>query len=197
MLPLALLKTAQGHPVVGQIGLGLSCLCLGMRAPQCAVTVCSLAWVPTGTEHHTPVPSPQLIELKSGETYNGHLVLCDTWMNIHLREVICTSKVWKRGGGARCQRPGEQPWLPTRTRPRVQRATPLACRGPREGLACVVARAARTRSRDSARRRAMLVGGVGAMGRRGGAVAHESFPGIGHSAGRRQILAPAGGVRQG
>uniref|UniRef100_A0A1D2A1K0 U6 snRNA-associated Sm-like protein LSm4 n=1 Tax=Auxenochlorella protothecoides TaxID=3075 RepID=A0A1D2A1K0_AUXPR len=34
----------------------------------------------------------QLIELKSGETYNGHLVLCDTWMNIHLREVICTSK---------------------------------------------------------------------------------------------------------
>ncbi|RMZ52443.1 hypothetical protein APUTEX25_000022, partial [Auxenochlorella protothecoides] len=48
MLPLVLLKTAQGHPV--------------------------------------------LIELKSGETYNGHLVLCDTWMNIHLREVICTSK---------------------------------------------------------------------------------------------------------
>ena len=34
----------------------------------------------------------QLIELKNGETYNGHLVLCDTWMNIHLREVICTSK---------------------------------------------------------------------------------------------------------
>ncbi|KAJ8760455.1 hypothetical protein K2173_015122 [Erythroxylum novogranatense] len=25
-------------------------------------------------------------------TYNGHLVNCDTWMNIHLREVICTSK---------------------------------------------------------------------------------------------------------
>ncbi|RWW40353.1 hypothetical protein BHE74_00054277 [Ensete ventricosum] len=34
-----------------------------------------------------------LVELKNGETYNGHLVNCDTWMNIHLREVICTSKV--------------------------------------------------------------------------------------------------------
>eukprot|EP00897_Mesotaenium_endlicherianum_P002211 jgi/Mesen1/2017/ME000148S01120 len=48
MLPLSLLKTAQGHPM--------------------------------------------LVELKNGETYNGHLVSCDTWMNIHLREVICTSK---------------------------------------------------------------------------------------------------------
>uniref|UniRef100_A0A0E0JGI9 U6 snRNA-associated Sm-like protein LSm4 n=1 Tax=Oryza punctata TaxID=4537 RepID=A0A0E0JGI9_ORYPU len=27
-----------------------------------------------------------LVELKNGETYNGHLVNCDTWMNIHLRE---------------------------------------------------------------------------------------------------------------
>ncbi|GMP41587.1 hypothetical protein CsSME_00011634 [Camellia sinensis var. sinensis] len=35
-----------------------------------------------------------LVELKNGETYNGHLVNCDTWMNIHLREVICTSKVY-------------------------------------------------------------------------------------------------------
>eukprot|EP00798_Chlamydomonas_sp_ICE-L_P026816 gene26817-4410_t len=35
---------------------------------------------------------PRLVELKNGGTYNGHLVLCDTWMNMHLREVICTSK---------------------------------------------------------------------------------------------------------
>ncbi|GBF97842.1 endonuclease [Raphidocelis subcapitata] len=35
---------------------------------------------------------PVLIELKNGETYNGHVVTCDSWMNIHLREVICTSK---------------------------------------------------------------------------------------------------------
>ncbi|XP_038671149.1 U6 snRNA-associated Sm-like protein LSm4 [Scyliorhinus canicula] len=40
-----------------------------------------------------------LVELKNGETYNGHLVSCDNWMNINLREVICTSrdgdKFWK------------------------------------------------------------------------------------------------------
>ena len=35
----------------------------------------------------------QLVELKNGETYNGHLVNCDNWMNIQLREVICTSRV--------------------------------------------------------------------------------------------------------
>lgn len=33
-----------------------------------------------------------MVELKNGETYNGHLISCDTWMNINLREVICTSK---------------------------------------------------------------------------------------------------------
>lgn len=33
-----------------------------------------------------------LVELKNGETYNGHLVACDNWMNINLREVICTSR---------------------------------------------------------------------------------------------------------
>lgn len=35
---------------------------------------------------------PMLVELKNGETYNGHLVSCDNWMNLNLREVICTSK---------------------------------------------------------------------------------------------------------
>ncbi|TMS34293.1 hypothetical protein L596_001919 [Steinernema carpocapsae] len=35
---------------------------------------------------------PMLVELKNGETYNGHLVSCDTWMNVHLRDAICTSK---------------------------------------------------------------------------------------------------------
>lgn len=32
-----------------------------------------------------------LVELKSGETLNGHLVSCDTWMNLLLKEVIQTS----------------------------------------------------------------------------------------------------------
>lgn len=40
-----------------------------------------------------------LVELKSGDTYNGRLVNCDSWMNINLKDVICTSadgtKFWK------------------------------------------------------------------------------------------------------
>lgn len=43
--------------------------------------------------------SPILIELKSGDTYNGRLLNCDAWMNINLKDVICTSadgsKFWK------------------------------------------------------------------------------------------------------
>lgn len=40
----------------------------------------------------TAVNHPMLVELKNGETYNGHLVNCDNWMNLQLREVICTSR---------------------------------------------------------------------------------------------------------
>ena len=36
---------------------------------------------------------PMLVELKNGETYNGHLISCDNWMNINLKDVICTSRV--------------------------------------------------------------------------------------------------------
>jgi hypothetical protein len=32
-----------------------------------------------------------LVELKNGETLNGHLVSCDTYMNLLLREVVQTS----------------------------------------------------------------------------------------------------------
>ena len=35
---------------------------------------------------------PMLIELKNGDTYNGHLVSVDNWMNVNLKEVICTSR---------------------------------------------------------------------------------------------------------
>ena len=34
-----------------------------------------------------------LVELKSGETYNGHLTQCDNYMNLTLREVVQTSRV--------------------------------------------------------------------------------------------------------
>jgi hypothetical protein len=37
--------------------------------------------------------SAKLVELKSGETYNGTLISCDPWMNILLEKVVCTSKV--------------------------------------------------------------------------------------------------------
>lgn len=41
----------------------------------------------------------QLVELKGGETFNGHLVSCDSFMNIILREVYQTSaegdRYWK------------------------------------------------------------------------------------------------------
>jgi len=33
-----------------------------------------------------------LIEMKNGDTYNGRLVSCNMFMNICLRDVICTSK---------------------------------------------------------------------------------------------------------
>jgi small nuclear ribonucleoprotein (snRNP)-like protein len=37
-----------------------------------------------------------LVELKNGETLNGHLVMCDTWMNLTLKEVVQTSPVrWR------------------------------------------------------------------------------------------------------
>ncbi|KAI1356826.1 hypothetical protein F5Y01DRAFT_301028 [Xylaria sp. FL0043] len=39
---------------------------------------------------------PMLVELKNGETLNGHLVQCDTWMNLTLKEVVQTSPVWPR-----------------------------------------------------------------------------------------------------
>ena len=32
-----------------------------------------------------------LVELKNGETLNGHLTNCDTWMNLTLKEVVQTS----------------------------------------------------------------------------------------------------------
>lgn len=36
---------------------------------------------------------PMLVELKNGETLNGHLVNCDNWMNLTLKEVVQTSPV--------------------------------------------------------------------------------------------------------
>ncbi|KAE9549683.1 hypothetical protein FO519_007107 [Halicephalobus sp. NKZ332] len=59
--------------------------------------------------------SAVLLELKSGDTYNGHMVSIDNFMNIHLRDAICTSKQYKKqlnrgagtGGGAPVKRKAE------------------------------------------------------------------------------------------
>lgn len=40
----------------------------------------------------TATGNPMLVELKNGDTYNGRLVSTDSWMNISLEEVICTSR---------------------------------------------------------------------------------------------------------
>lgn len=55
-----------------------------------------------------------LVELKNGETLNGHLVNCDTWMNLTLKEVVQTSpegdrftkvaEVYVRGNNVSCAR---------------------------------------------------------------------------------------------
>ncbi|SPO29727.1 related to U6 snRNA-associated Sm-like protein LSm4 [Ustilago trichophora] len=39
---------------------------------------------------------PMLVELKNGSTFNGHLVACDNFMNLTLREVYETSAFWKQ-----------------------------------------------------------------------------------------------------
>ena len=56
-----------------------------------------------------------LVELKNGETLNGHLVACDTWMNLTLKEVVQTSpegdkffrlpEVYVRGNNVRLIQP--------------------------------------------------------------------------------------------
>ena len=40
----------------------------------------------------------QLVELKNGETFNGHLMACDNFMNVTLRDVYQTSSVRQNQG---------------------------------------------------------------------------------------------------
>ena len=69
--------------------------------------------------------SPMLVELKNGETLNGHLINCDTWMNLTLKEVVQTSpegdkffrlpEVYVRGNNVRVFLLMHQPlWLTDR-----------------------------------------------------------------------------------
>lgn len=59
-----------------------------------------------------------LVELKNGETLNGHLIACDTWMNLTLKEVVQTSpegdkffrlpEVYVRGNNVRFTHPVQE-----------------------------------------------------------------------------------------
>jgi U6 snRNA-associated Sm-like protein LSm4 len=61
------------------------------------------------------VGHPMLVELKDGDTLNGHLASCDTWMNLVLKEVVQTSaegdkfhrlpEAYVRGNNASCPVP--------------------------------------------------------------------------------------------
>merc|ERR1719497_164621 len=33
-----------------------------------------------------------MVELKNGETYSGVLASCDGFMNLHMRDIVCTSR---------------------------------------------------------------------------------------------------------
>ncbi|KAF4688772.1 RNA processing protein [Perkinsus olseni] len=35
---------------------------------------------------------PIMVELKNGEAYSGVLANCDSWMNLHIRDAVLTSK---------------------------------------------------------------------------------------------------------
>ena len=79
-LPLSLLRAAVDNPIVRATALG----CAG-ALPGCVFTdksaLCGVSlWA-------------QLLELKNGDTYNGTLVNCDSYMNMNLKGVICTSRV--------------------------------------------------------------------------------------------------------
>jgi small nuclear ribonucleoprotein (snRNP)-like protein len=53
----------------------------------------------TSGTYALPHANGQLVELKNGVTFNGHLVECDNFMNVTLREVYQTSadgeRFWK------------------------------------------------------------------------------------------------------
>ena len=84
MLPLTLLNAAKGRAMVR----------VGVWA--CGRAAVARLWPPLT---RLPPPPAQLVELKSGETFNGTLDLCDNFMNLTLRDVYQTSSV--RGCGAR------------------------------------------------------------------------------------------------
>ncbi|RDW90433.1 Histone acetyltransferase type B catalytic subunit [Aspergillus mulundensis] len=84
---------------------------------------------------------PMLVELKNGETLNGHLANCDNWMNLILREVVQTSpegdrffklpEVYVRGNNIKYLRIPEE--IIEMVKEQQQNQPQNRNRGPREG----------------------------------------------------------------
>ncbi|KAL4918193.1 hypothetical protein BDW62DRAFT_182024 [Aspergillus aurantiobrunneus] len=84
---------------------------------------------------------PMLVELKNGETLNGHLANCDNWMNLILREVVQTSpegdrffklpEVYIRGNNIKYLRIPEE--IVEFVKEQQLNQPPNRNRGPREG----------------------------------------------------------------
>lgn len=77
--PLSLLKVTEGQPMVRA----------DVVRETYATRACDLL---TWNAGMGASDEEQLVETKNGETFNGHLEQCDTWMNLHLKEVVCTSR---------------------------------------------------------------------------------------------------------
>jgi small nuclear ribonucleoprotein (snRNP)-like protein len=94
MLPLSLLRTAAGHPMV--------------RRARTLPLEPKRVWPQILIFFHFFVNlcvSMQLVELKNGETYNGELVACDNWMNIRCTHVHTSRKLPRQRSAHRRLRP--------------------------------------------------------------------------------------------
>jgi hypothetical protein len=117
MLPLSLLRTAAGHPMVRRA----RTLPLEPKRvwPQILIFFhfcCQLC------------VSMQLVELKNGETYNGELVACDNWMNIRCTHVHTSRKLPRQRSAHRRLRPTLPHAEPLHSSSRVRvRARPPTC----------------------------------------------------------------------
>lgn len=84
-----------------------------------------------------------LVELKNGETLNGLLLNCDTWMNLTLKEVVQTSPVrLPLPSGAKAtwvSRHGKGLWLTLGSHDLGRRQVRTAARSIREGQQCTFA----------------------------------------------------------
>jgi U6 snRNA-associated Sm-like protein LSm4 len=78
--------------IIQEVVFGLLCFALSMTKQNqtCSLTGMHTLQLPLSLLRAAK-GSAILVELKSGETYNGHLVSTDAYMNVTVSDVICTS----------------------------------------------------------------------------------------------------------